>query len=68
MDKLFDDQLGWETQNLLTVARLMAASALARHESRGVHFRTDHPTTNPKWDGRHVIVERCSPGLKLEVR
>ncbi|MDM8004746.1 MAG: L-aspartate oxidase [Phycisphaerae bacterium] len=68
MDKLFDDQLGWETQNLLTVARLMTASALARQESRGVHFRTDHPTTNPKWDGRHVIVERCSPGLKLEVR
>jgi len=68
MDKLFDDQLGWETQNLLTVARLMTASALARQESRGVHFRTDYPEMSPKWDGQHVIVERCSPGLKLEVR
>lgn len=68
MDKLFDDQLGWETQNLLTVARLMTASALARQESRGVHYRIDYPETDPKLDGRHVVAERCSPRLKLEMR
>jgi L-aspartate oxidase len=68
MDKLFDDQLGWETQNLLTIARLVTASALAREESRGVHFRTDHPDTDPKWDGRHIVAQRSSPKLKLEVR
>ena len=60
--------LGWETQNLLTIARLMTASALAREESRGVHFRTDHPDTDPKWDGRHIVAQRSSPKLKLEVR
>jgi L-aspartate oxidase len=34
---------GWELQNMLLVARLMAASAQARRESRGVHFRSDYP-------------------------
>ena len=29
--------------NAVTAARLVAASALARQESRGAHFRTDFP-------------------------
>jgi L-aspartate oxidase len=37
---------GWELQNILTVSLQMSASALARTESRGVHFRTDFPSTN----------------------
>ena len=32
-----------ELLNMLTVARLVAQGALARKESRGVHFRTDFP-------------------------
>ncbi len=32
-----------ETRNLLTVARLVAAAALARKESRGGHYRSDYP-------------------------
>ena len=31
----------------LTTARLIAASALARAESRGGHFRTDYPDADP---------------------
>jgi fumarate reductase flavoprotein subunit len=31
--------------NQLVTARLIAASALERRESRGAHFRRDHPTT-----------------------
>src|SRR5690606_32527261 len=38
----FDSQEGWELQNMLTVARIMVAAALARQESRGTHLRTDY--------------------------
>jgi len=37
------DAGGWQTANLLTVARLIARAALRREESRGGHHRTDFP-------------------------
>lgn len=43
LDKIFDDPVGWETQNLLTVGALITRAALWRRESRGVHNRTDYP-------------------------
>lgn len=43
------DNKSWELVNMLTLARLASESALMRVESRGVHFRTDHPTTDPAW-------------------
>ena len=33
----------WKLANLLTVARLIARAALRREESRGAHYRDDHP-------------------------
>src|SRR5262245_32071137 len=39
----------WELLNLLTVAHLAALGALLRTESRGVHYRTDHPSSEPSW-------------------
>ncbi len=33
----------YEAQNILTVGRLIAGSALARRESRGAHYRSDVP-------------------------
>jgi L-aspartate oxidase len=39
----------WELLNLLTVAHLAALGALVRTESRGVHYRTDHPGARPDW-------------------
>lgn len=54
---VFDDQAGWELQNLLTVAMLMTEAALARQESRGVHFRTDFPEPNADLR-RHLVFER----------
>ena len=47
LDKIFDDQTGWEVQNLLLNAALIAQSAGWRTESRGTHARTDKPKTDP---------------------
>lgn len=38
-----DDERAIELVNMLTVARLATAAALERKESRGTHYRTDHP-------------------------
>jgi L-aspartate oxidase len=50
MDKTFDPATlgptavaGWELQNMLTICHLIATAAQTRTESRGAHFRTDHP-------------------------
>jgi L-aspartate oxidase len=37
----------YETRNLLTAARLVAAAALVRCESRGAHHREDFPAEDP---------------------
>ena len=36
-----------EIVNMLTTSTLIAAAAYARRESRGAHFRADHPTPDP---------------------
>jgi L-aspartate oxidase len=43
-----------EMRNLLDVARLIVASARARHESRGLHYTTDYP--DPVESERHDTV------------
>jgi len=43
LDKIFDERLGWEVQNLLTIGALMTQSSKWRNESRGVHYREDCP-------------------------
>ncbi len=58
LSREFDGKAGWELQNLLTIARLMIASALAREESRGTHFRSDFPARDDAvWGLRHVVSE-----------
>jgi L-aspartate oxidase len=46
----------FELLNMLTVARLAAQGALAREESRGVHFRTDFPVAEPAWQAHTLQV------------
>jgi L-aspartate oxidase len=45
-----------EDANLLVVARAVVASALARRESRGGHFRTDFPDRDPAQAAHSSIV------------
>jgi len=49
--KAFDlRRLEWfDLRNMLTVARTVAAAALARTESRGAHQREDFPGMLPEW-------------------
>jgi L-aspartate oxidase len=44
LDKIFDDLSGWEIQNMLSCAALVATAARAREESRGTHTRSDFPS------------------------
>jgi L-aspartate oxidase len=45
-----------ETRNLADYAYLLMRSALFRTESRGAHYRSDFPDTDPKWQ-LHTIIE-----------
>jgi L-aspartate oxidase len=55
-----------EARSVATVARLLAAAALARPESRGAHFRADHPSKDPAWR-RRILLERAGghDGIRL---
>ena len=45
------------------LARMVAACALHREESRGAHLRTDHPDLDPALDGLHAVVRDDEPPL-----
>jgi len=55
MNQNFETPEGWEIQNMLMLARLIALAALKRTESRGVHYRTDYPNTAAKWK-KHTVI------------
>jgi L-aspartate oxidase len=42
------------------LARLVAASALAREETRGAHARAEFPELDPALDGRHTVLSADS--------
>ncbi|HYH13466.1 MAG TPA: hypothetical protein VD789_13995, partial [Thermomicrobiales bacterium] len=51
------------TRDMLILAQEIAASALEREESRGGHFRSDYPDTDPSLDGQHQLVARSDSGV-----
>ena len=55
LDRVFDDPGGWELQNMLVLGRVMAAAALRRRESRGVHFRRDFSKTDDRGWRKHLV-------------
>ncbi len=48
---------GIEFKNVLTAAMLICRAALLRTESRGGHFRSDFPETDPTWL-KHIVQVR----------
>ncbi|MBS3816287.1 MAG: L-aspartate oxidase [Candidatus Thermoplasmatota archaeon] len=48
----------WESKNMLQVGKFVSKSALMREESRGAHYRADHPTKNEDWKDKHIVFDR----------
>ncbi|MEM7517732.1 MAG: hypothetical protein AAF368_12530, partial [Planctomycetota bacterium] len=57
----------FELQNMLTVSRLATIGALAREESRGVHYRTDFADTEEAWRKHTLLTPRQEEGVITEV-
>jgi len=56
-----------ELRNLVEVADLIVRSALARHESRGLHFIRDYPETDPSCVHHNTVLtplNRSHPQIK----
>lgn len=45
----------WETTNVHQVATALVHAAAVRTESRGGHFRSDHPRCDPAWERRVTL-------------
>jgi L-aspartate oxidase len=56
---------GWETTDLLTVATAITAAAAAREETRGCHWREDHPDAADEW--RVHLDVRLDPDGEVEL-
>ena len=52
--------------NMLTTAKLIAAAALARTESRGGHERSDYPESADVWRHRTFITLDEAEGIAAE--
>ena len=59
MDKVFDATEGWECQNMLTAALMIAHAAELRRESRGVHYRMDDTEIDDKHFRKHIEIVRA---------
>jgi succinate dehydrogenase / fumarate reductase flavoprotein subunit len=61
---------GWHTaidlNNLLTVSEMVARAALERKESRGAHFRDDHPAKDDKFGSFNIVI-RKGPGGDMQI-
>ncbi|MFI6857249.1 L-aspartate oxidase [Streptomyces sp. NPDC050416] len=56
----------WEATNLLCVARVLVTAARLREETRGCHWREDHPERDDTTWRRHIVVS-LNPDRTLAV-
>ena len=54
MPHQFSSVSGWELQNMIVTASCIISAALARTESRGVHYRSDYPQMDDRNWRRHL--------------
>jgi fumarate reductase flavoprotein subunit len=52
-------------KNLISVSRVIATSALAREDSRGAHFREDHPQTGDLPSSTFIVVTQTGTSLDM---
>ena len=57
----------WETANLYLLGAAVTLAARRREESRGAHFRADHPSTEPSWQRRQILSRRDGDTLRVEL-
>jgi L-aspartate oxidase len=65
-DPLPSRTAGWELANLLTLASALVASASMRAETRGCHWREDHPEASDDWRG-HLFPTLAVGGVLTEL-
>jgi len=57
---------GWHTaldlSSMLTCAEVIAMCAIERKESRGGHFRDDHPSKDPAFEKFNLVVRKGMGG------
>jgi L-aspartate oxidase len=58
----------WEATNLVTVAQALVAAAHTREETRGSHWRDDHPEPDPHWAGHLDTVLDATGRLETTFR
>ncbi|MBU6414535.1 MAG: L-aspartate oxidase [Planctomycetes bacterium] len=67
LDKIFDEPAGWEIQNLLLVGGIVARSSMWRQESRGCHYRVDHPLSKEEYRVHDLWRRRVDGPTLIEV-
>ena len=55
-----------EARNLLAVGRLVAEAARERRESRGGHYRSDYPESDPAWQRRLFLTAAPDGSARFE--
>ncbi|HEY0512746.1 MAG TPA: L-aspartate oxidase [Thermoanaerobaculia bacterium] len=55
-----------EARNLLGIGRLVTAAALERRESRGGHYRSDFPESDPAWQRRLFLTAAPDGSARFE--